>query len=199
MRKSKAETALTRRRIVETAAAQFRQNGIHETGIAEIMAATGLTQGGFYRHFSSKNQLVAEACGVAMDSVVTTVTAAAERGGTDRKALGAIADVYLSMDHRDNRSGGCPLAGLGSELGRASEDTRAGATAGFEHLIEVVAKRFPRATREEARARAVFALSAMIGAVTLSRVVTDARLSEFILQETKEHLVFHTKTVGQTA
>jgi TetR/AcrR family transcriptional regulator, transcriptional repressor for nem operon len=70
VKRSKAEAAETRRRIVETAAREFRRNGIHATGLADLMAGAGLTQGGFYRHFQSKDQLVAEACAAAMNSIV---------------------------------------------------------------------------------------------------------------------------------
>jgi AcrR family transcriptional regulator len=106
MKKSKLEAAETRRRIVRTAAAEFRRNGINETGLSDLMAAAGLTHGGFYRHFGSKDQLVAEACSAAMESVVeTTKAAAAHRPAKSR--LQAIAERYLSTDHRDNQSEGC--------------------------------------------------------------------------------------------
>jgi TetR/AcrR family transcriptional repressor of nem operon len=188
MKKSKVETAETRRRIVKTAAAEFSRNGIHVTGLNDVMAAAGLTHGGFYRHFDSKDQLVAEACAAGMESVVV-VTEAAARQRDGRNALEAIAESYLSTDHRDNRSEGCPLVGLGSELARADDDTRATASAGFLNLVDLVAKQYRRTKPEVAKARALFALSAMIGAVTMSRVVTDPALSEAILKETKKHLV----------
>jgi TetR/AcrR family transcriptional repressor of nem operon len=188
MKKSKLESAETRRRIVKTAAAEFRRNGINGTGLSDLMGAAGLTHGGFYRHFGSKDQLVAEACSAAMESVVeTTKAAAAHRPAKSR--LQAIAERYLSMDHRDDRSDGCPLAGLGSELARSDDSTRAAATAGFLKLVDAVAGESGRTTKPGvAKARALVALSAMIGAVTMSRIVTDSKLSAAILQQTKKHL-----------
>ena len=130
---------------------------------------------------------VREACAAAIDSVVEGAQAAARRSG-DKKALQAIVESYLSTAHRNNRSGGCPLAGLGSELARADDQTREAASAGFLKLVELVAQEIRRKNPEAAKADAVFALSAMIGAVTMSRIVTDPELSASILQEAKKRL-----------
>src|ERR1700731_4181175 len=100
MRKSKDETAATRVRIVETAAREFRRNGIHATGLADVMAAAGLTHGGFYRHFQSKDQLVAEACGAGMNSIVARAEAAACQSDSNG-GLEAIIESYLAVNHRD--------------------------------------------------------------------------------------------------
>lgn len=183
MKKSKVETAETRRRIIGTAAREFRRNGIHATGLADVMAAAGLTHGGFYRHFESKDQLVAEACSAGMESSVETAEAAARRGGFE-----AIVDKYLALAHRDDRCDGCPLPGLGSELARADDETRAAVSAGFLKLAEVLAKQIRRRKPEVAKSDALFALSAMVGAVTLSRIVADPDLSAAILRDTKRHL-----------
>jgi TetR/AcrR family transcriptional regulator, transcriptional repressor for nem operon len=187
MKKSKLEAAKTRRRIVKTAAAEFRRNGIHATGLSDVIAAAGLTHGGFYRHFDSKDQLVAEACAAAMESAGETTEASACHGvGND--ALEAIVTSYLSADHRDNQSEGCLLAGLGSELARSDDKTRAVATAGFLKLVDVLTKQYRQTTPKIAKARALVAASAMIGAVMMSRIVTDPKLSAAILQHTKSHL-----------
>ncbi len=102
MKKSKLQAAETRRRIVKAAAAEFRRNGICSTGLCELMAAAGLTHGRFCGHFSSKDQLVAEACGAGMNSIVEMVEAAACLSG-GRVWLDAIAASYLSTHHRENR------------------------------------------------------------------------------------------------
>ncbi len=187
MKKSKIETAETRERIVKTAAREFCDSGINATGLAGVMAAAGLTHGGFYRHFDSKDQLVAEACAAGMQAVVE-ITEAAAQHAEGKTGLEAILESYLSTDHRDNRSKGCPLAGLGSELARADTETRAAACAGFLKLVEVVAKQIRRRKPEVAKSDAVFALSAMIGAVTMSRIVADPQLSASILRDTKKNL-----------
>ena len=187
MKKSKLEAAETRDRIVMTAAAEFRRNGISETGLSALMAAAGLTHGGFYRHFASKDQLVAEACEAAMASVIERLQGgASEQFGN--AGLGAIAARYLSLAHRDNPSEGCPIAGLGSELARSDDDARAAATRGFLKLVDLISKQYGRRRPDVARARAMAALSAMIGAITISRIVTDPELSVAILQATKKHL-----------
>lgn len=186
MRKSKVETAETRRRIVEVAAREFRLHGIQATGLNDVMSPLGLTQGGFYRHFASKDQLVAEACTQAMTEVIAGLEAAARQGDTN-SGFAAIVDAYVSRAHRDTQTGGCPLAAMGSELARAGEQTRAAATQGFAELVGVLAKRIGKPP-EEARSTAVFALAAMIGAVTMSRVVEDSGASTAILEGVKLHL-----------
>ena len=187
MKRSKTEAAETRRRIVKTAAAEFRRKGITATGLNDVMAAAGLTHGGFYRHFASKDQLIAEACAAALGSLAESnevpVCPAPGKDGLD-----AILAEYLSTDHRDNPSEGCVLAGLGSELARSDEDTRAAATEGFLKLVDIFTHHYRRTDPETAKARALVAVSAMIGAVTLSRIVTDAKVSTAILRSTRKHL-----------
>jgi TetR/AcrR family transcriptional regulator, transcriptional repressor for nem operon len=185
MKKSKLETAETRRRIVKAAAAEFRKNGIHATGLCELMAAAGLTHGGFYRHFDSKDQLIAEACAVGMEAEVGGAAVCPDFGSG---GLREIAASYLSKEHRDNPSEGCLLAGLGSELARSDDKTRAAASAGVLKLAETIAGEYSRTKPESAKGQALVALSAMLGAITLSRIVTDPEISAAILEYTKKYL-----------
>jgi TetR/AcrR family transcriptional repressor of nem operon len=187
MRKSKLEAAETRRRIVKTAAAEFRRKGIRSTGLSDVMATAGLTHGGFYRHFESKDQLVAEACAAAMQSLDETAQAWTGRGA-GKKALEVILTGYLSTGHRDNVADGCPFAGLGSELARSDAKTRAAVTTGFLKVVDALAQQYRRTNPKGAKARALVAAAAMVGAVTMSRVVTDPKLSAAILRSTKQHL-----------
>jgi len=175
MRKSRDEAARTRRRIVAAASQSFRRNGVGATGLGELMGAAGLTHGGFYKHFGSKDQLVAEAYAEAVDALI-------EKVSTDGNA----AAQYLSTWHRDNPGDGCPLAAIGSELSRGDDRTRAAATDGFLRLVEVVAGQFDGLTPKAARRRAVVAVSTMIGALTVARIVTDPVLSEEILKEAEK-------------
>jgi TetR/AcrR family transcriptional regulator, transcriptional repressor for nem operon len=188
MRKSKLEAAETRRRIVKSAAAEFRRKGIRSAGLSDVMATAGLTHCGFYRHFASKDELVAEACAAALQSLDQTAQASACRGA-GKKGLEAILTSYLSTDHRDNVADGCVLAGLGSELARSDDKTRAMATAGFLKLVNMLAKQYRQTKAESAKTRALVAASAMMGAITMSRIVTDPRLSASILRSTKKRLV----------
>jgi Transcriptional regulator len=187
MRKSKIETAETRRRIIEVAAQQFRSKGIQATGVNEVMSEAGLTHGGFYRHFESKNQLVAEACELGFTAVVDSFNALASNA-QGKAGFKSIIDDYVSTGHRDNAADGCPLAGMGSELARADETTREAATEGFNRMVAVLAERVGDSQADTANSDAVFALAAMVGALTLSRIVTDPAASDAILQTVKRHL-----------
>jgi TetR/AcrR family transcriptional repressor of nem operon len=181
MRKSKEEAALTRKRIVTAAAEEFRKNGIVATGLNDLMNAAGLTHGGFYKHFESKDQLVTEACAEAVETMIESVANGAA-GGTP------VAETYLSTSHRDNPAAGCPLSAIGSELGRCDERTRTVATAGFLKLVAIMARQFGKAKPADARRKALAAVSTMIGAMTMSRMVTDPELSAEILREAKASL-----------
>ena len=130
MRKSRDETAETRKRIVRTAARAFREKGIVATGLADLMKAAGLTRGGFYKHFASKDQLVAEATVAAMDSILEAMAA--------QPTVNAAVAAYLSIRHRDDPASGCPFAALGGELARSDKTTRAAATAGFVRLVDIL-------------------------------------------------------------
>jgi TetR/AcrR family transcriptional regulator, transcriptional repressor for nem operon len=187
MRKSKQEAAETRERIVAAAAAEFRRNGISATGLADLMAAAGLTHGGFYRHFGSKDQLVAEACTAAVDSVSEMFEEAFSR---HRKSNGlkAAAASYLSACHRDGPSDGCPFAALGSELVRADEATRARATEGLKRIVDLLAGGYAGLRPDAAKRRAFVALSTMVGALTLARLVTEPELSDLLLRDAAKHV-----------
>jgi TetR/AcrR family transcriptional repressor of nem operon len=187
MRKSKQEAAETRDRIVAAAAAEFRRNGISATGLSDLMAVAGLTHGGFYRHFGSKDQLVAEACGAAVESVANMFEQALSRHGK-RNGLKAIAASYLSNRHREAPSDGCPFAALGSELVRADEATRAQATEGLKRIVDLLASGFAGARPDATKRRAFVALSTMVGALTLARLVTKPALSNQLLRDAAKHV-----------
>ena len=175
------EAAQTRKGIVTAASEEFRKNGIVATGLNDLMSAAGLTHGGFYKHFASKDQLVAEACAEAVKTILETLAATASEKG-------AAAAAYLSTDHRDNPATGCPLSAIGSELARSDEKTRAAATAGFPKLVEIMAGQFGKIPPATARRRALVAVSTMIGALTMSRIVSDPELSAEILKEAERSL-----------
>ncbi len=182
MRKSREEAAQTRKRIVTAASGEFRKNGIVATGLNDLMSAAGLTHGGFYKHFASKDQLVAEACAEAVETAICErlAAAASEKGGA--------AAAYLSTDHRDHPATGCPLSAIGSELARNDEKTRAAATDGFLKLVEIMVAQFGKLPPAPARRRALVAVATMIGALTMSRIVTDPELSAEILKEAEMNL-----------
>ena len=182
MRKSREEAAQTRKRIVTAASEEFRKNGIVATGLNDLMSAAGLTHGGFYKHFESKDQLVAEACAEAVQ------TAILERLGAAASEGAGAAAAYLSTGHRDTPATGCPLSAIGSELARSDEQTQAAATAGFLKLVEIMAGQCGKLPPATARRRALVVVSTMIGALTMSRIVTDPELSAEILKEAEKSL-----------
>jgi TetR/AcrR family transcriptional repressor of nem operon len=141
-----AEAAETRKGIVRAAACKFREKGIVATGLAELMKAAGLTHGGFYKHFASKDQLVAEATTAALDMLLEGMAA--------HPTIKAAAAAYLSTRHRDNPASGCPLAALGGELARSDKKAREAATAGFVRLVDIRAGKDGTA---DARRRALVA------------------------------------------
>jgi TetR/AcrR family transcriptional repressor of nem operon len=188
MRKSKQETAKTRQRIVAAASTEFRRNGIDGTGLADLMAAAGLTHGGFYKHFESKEQVVEESIALGLESMIeawhrTFAAAPANRG------LEAAVSDYLSADHCAGVSTGCPFAALASEVARSGESVRETTTKGFLEMIDVIAGELPNMTPAAARKEALWVLCSMIGAVTMARVVTVPALSATILREARKHLV----------
>jgi TetR/AcrR family transcriptional regulator, transcriptional repressor for nem operon len=186
--RSKQEAAATRQRIIRESAAAFRKNGIAETGLSDLMAAAGLTHGGFYRHFDSKAQLIAEACEAAAKSLAEQLAASTSKKSS-RAGLKAIVEKYLSAAHRDEPEDGCPVAALGSEIARGDEKTRAAAMQGFLKLAEIIASQFRKTRPDVARRRALVAVATMIGALTMSRIATDSELSASILREAEKQLV----------
>jgi TetR/AcrR family transcriptional regulator, transcriptional repressor for nem operon len=178
MRKSREEAAETRKRIIQAAAREFREKGIVATGLADLMKAAGLTHGGFYKHFASKDQLVAEATVAALDSIIEELAA--------QPTVNSAVAAYLSTRHRDSPASGCPLAALGGELARSDKRARAAATAGFVRLVDILAG---KARPADVRRRALVAAATMIGAVTMSRVVSDPKLSAEILDAAEKNLV----------
>ena len=186
MRKSKAETAQTRQRIVQTAAKAFRKKGIAATGVAEIMASAGLTHGGFYRHFASKDQLVAEALSATEKNLVRDSLAAAGQGP---KAVLDVFQDYVTQAYRDNVEDGCPLAAMGSELVRADDKTRHAATTSFRKIVQTMAPFMRSPDDEQGMDTAVSLLTNMVGALTIARMVDDPELSDRILETARRRIV----------
>ena len=188
MRKSRKETAETRQRIVEAASGEFRRNGIETTGLSELMAAAGLTHGGFYKHFESKEQAVAESIAFGIESMIEAWRRTLSSTPPNLRLQTAIME-YLSTNHRDDVASGCPLSALGSEMARSEKSVRDAATTGFLKMVDLIAGQLGGMTRPAARRQALWMFSTMIGAVVMARVVTDPSLSDSILREASKHLI----------
>ena len=187
MKKSQLETAETRKKIVETASRLFRRDGIHATGLSDVMAEAGLTHGGFYKHFESKEQVVEESLALAIETMVESMkrTASASSG---KGGLHAVIADYLSVKFRDDVAGGCPFVALGSDVARSSDTVREATTTGFLKMVDIIASQLDGMSPAAAKKEALSMLSTMIGAVTLARVVTDPDLSASILRQARKHL-----------
>jgi TetR/AcrR family transcriptional regulator, transcriptional repressor for nem operon len=185
MKKSKAETAKTRQKILEVASEVIRSRGIEATGVAEIMAAAGLTHGGFYRHFGSKEELVTEALALSRKDYLAGTVTAAKQGP---EALLKHFQEYVTADSRDDIGGGCPLAANGSEIVRSDAITRHNATDAFR-LWFGKAVPYMRAQDEEGKTEmAINLVTNMIGALMMSRMVDDPVLSDKILEVARRRI-----------
>ena len=192
MRRSRQESAETRLHIIEAAATEFRDHGIEGTGLAGLMAAAGLTHGGFYKHFDSKEQVVEEALTFAVESLVDFMLDSAKSAlstSPGNRGLQTIISQYLSVDHRDDAAHGCPFAALGNEIARDGDGVRQAMTTGLLKVIDLIAGQLNGMPPAAAKKEALWMFSTMVGAVTLARLVTDPGLSTSILQETRKHLV----------
>jgi len=187
MRKSREETARTRERIIAAAGQEFRRNGIAATGLAGLMSAAGLTHGGFYKHFSSKDELVAEACGASINRVVDALAERAAQEPPEQRLRSFLAS-YLSAVHRDNPENGCGLSALGSELSRAGDAARSATTQAFERMVDIVVQCMPAPEATDARARARTIVAALVGAVSMARAINDPELSDRLLADARESL-----------
>lgn len=184
MRYSKEHKQETHARIVRKASVRLREKGAHGVGVADLMKEAGLTHGGFYAHFDSREALVIEAFTYAMDrSVEHWRKIAAET--LPEKRLAAIVDSYVSTVHRDDPGRGCAVPSLAAEIARESAKTRKVFGAKLEQLIDVMADQIPEVPRKTARKQAMGMLATMMGTLVLSRVA-GGELSDEILASGRE-------------
>jgi TetR/AcrR family transcriptional repressor of nem operon len=188
MRRSKAETAKTHERIVKAAGAEFAAKGISEAALARVMAAAGLTHGGFYRHFVSKDQLVLEAFRKTVFSLIAGLELLIN-GKPHEQALGLLVGRYVSRAHRDRPRTGCPLAALASELARRDTRTRRAAKEGFLQLSRLMANHLETVPSRERGEMSMAIVSAMVGAIILARIAPDSRTSDSVLVATRDYII----------
>jgi TetR/AcrR family transcriptional regulator, transcriptional repressor for nem operon len=177
MRVSKVEAAQSRERIVEVAAKLFREHGFDGIGVADLMKSAGMTHGGFYRHFASKEDLMAQACARTLETSLDTLRQVAEQ--YPENALASIATAYLSPTHRDQPGEGCMLAALGAEAPRHGAPLRDAFTHGVRSAVELLSS---HVTGNSKRERALNIYASMIGAIVLARAIDDAELSAEVLR-----------------
>jgi TetR/AcrR family transcriptional regulator, transcriptional repressor for nem operon len=182
MRYEKGRKDETRQRIVEVASRRLRKDGIGATGIAGLMADAGLTHGGFYAHFTSKDDLVQSAIHLALRETRDRLAAAARKAHeTKGDGLEAIIAHYLRAAHRDHPESGCAAASLLGELARLPEGSRDVLAHDVREIILVIASEISSPTPEVAYAIASAIFSLMIGSLQLARGIADDRASEAML------------------
>ena len=178
MKVSREQAKKNRAHVVEVASTQFRQHGFDGIGIADLMKAAGLTHGGFYANFASKDDLAAEAVAHAL-AETTARHDEAPVAAPDR--LDAIVDMYLSQEHRDGRNAGCVLASLAPDAARGSEKLRQTFESGVETHLDLLTPLMTGTTEAERRQAAMATLSTLVGALILSRTVASPDLSRTLL------------------
>jgi TetR/AcrR family transcriptional repressor of nem operon len=178
----------THKKIVEDASRRIRAKGLHGAGVAAVMQDTGLTHGGFYKHFRSKDDLLAESVTKAFEDMSARLVKVAEQSPPG-EAWKAIVTEYLSREHCIHPDNGCPLAALASELARGdAEMKKRTGTAMLEYKTRLLP--FMPGRRAADRERAFFAIfSTMIGAVEMARIICDRDAREKILTSTKDFLL----------
>ncbi|MGH6672217.1 MAG: TetR/AcrR family transcriptional regulator [Xanthobacteraceae bacterium] len=187
MRVSREKAAEHRERIIEAAGALFREKGFGGIGVAEIMKAADLTHGGFYGHFASKDDLVAQACRRVTALAITSwnKTAAANPDSP----FAALLTRYLSPRHRDDPARGCVFAALGADAARSGPLVHDAFADGLEPLIDLLAKSAARSSKKVRRRKAVAAMAGLVGALLLARAIGKRELSDEILEATRHELL----------
>lgn len=175
---------ITHTRIVETAARAIRRSGYDGTGVADIMKEAGLTHGGFYAHFASRDAMLAEAADHAGAETIALVERVfAEVPG--EQALQALMNAYLSSEHLANIESGCSLAALGSEMPRQAPEVRKASTCRIKEMIGLIKSKIT--DQSNAYEKSLVTLSTMVGTILLARAVEDPELSEDFRQATLKH------------
>ena len=177
MRYAKDQKQATRQRIVEAAGRRFKQDGIDGAGVAAVMSDAGLTNGAFYAHFTSKEDLVANVLADQLRAQRQSLDA----GAPDRAGLEAMVRLYLSPQHRDQCADGCPSAALLDEIVRRPAATRQVFTDELMGVIDDIASRLDPTDVEVARTDALTLFGLMVGTLQLARALTDRDLSDQLL------------------
>ncbi|GLR95235.1 MULTISPECIES: TetR/AcrR family transcriptional regulator [Bradyrhizobium] len=184
---SQAEKTQTHDEIVRIASKRFRELGLDGLSIADLMKEAGLTHGGFYRHFASREDLLLEALLAALKDGEAPGKNKREKANV-ALTFDAVIDGYLSESHRDEPGSGCAVSALMSDMGRAGAAARKLYTGQVERNLRLLTQLLGKADTPMNQAEAIVVYSAMIGAVGLARAVSDKRLSKEILNTVREYL-----------
>ena len=185
MRYSAEHKQETRKRIVQTASRHFRRQGGKGVAIADLMSKLKLTHGGFYKHFDSKDQLLAEAVARAFEETESRSTERVRQAkpGTELKTL---IESYLSLEHCANAAEGCPMAALATEIGRLPRPVRAEIDRAIKRRVKRTAKFLPGATERERERNCMALLSGLIGTVSVARALADPEARKAVLESSRD-------------
>ncbi|GLU29757.1 TetR/AcrR family transcriptional regulator [Brucella sp. NBRC 12950] len=178
MRVSRVQAEENRETVINVASRLFREHGFDGIGLKDLMKGAGLTQGAFYKQFTSKDHLAALASRRAMESATRRWSTAA---GENSDPLEAIIEFYLSRGHRGEKADGCPLVALGADAARQSKDVRQPFEDGIRAHFEVLDELMHETDTSNPSSKAIAILSLMVGAVTMSRLIEDENLSQNVL------------------
>jgi len=187
MRVSREQAAANRERVIDAAAELFRSKGFSGIGVADIMKAAELTHGGFYGHFASKDDLIAQASRRSMQRAAQNWRKLVAESGGD--AFATLLTRYLSPRHRDDPGQGCAFAALSGDAARCGKPVREAFAEGLEPLIDILSGIVGGRTKAVRRRKAIAALSELIGALVLSRAVGNGGLSDEILDAGRRELL----------
>jgi len=185
---SKSDKEESHARIVQVAAARFRESGVEGIGVADLMKEAGLTHGGFYRHFASREALVAEAVERALHDGANAVEALGSLRRPPEAVLALLVDGYLSAAHRDRLATSCAVTTLAGDVARSNEQARTAYAGQVGLYLELLTRLIAADTQADRRGRAIAALSTLVGAVSMARAVNDEALSDEILQSAAQTL-----------
>ncbi len=179
---SQADKIASKERILAAASLQIREGGVESVSVKKLMLSVNMTHGGFYGHFESRSDLISQ----ALERALVDGESRARAAGDGRpRSFSAMVRSYVSRTHRDSRKTGCAISALVSDVGRADEGARDVMSAHIEAYINAL----KRSLNKEDDAEAMVAVSAMVGAIALSRVLTDPRRSDAVLRAVREHLI----------
>lgn len=188
MRTSREQAAQTRERIVETAARLYRERGINGIGVADLMNEAGLTHGGFYKHFESKEALIAEACTAALE-VTKAELQRKIAAAPDHEALSTLVHTYLSKAHSDNPGLGCTIAALGPEAIRNDGIGKETILQGVNNLLALISTQLQREGVDDVEAKSHAVLASMIGGLLLSRMMDSPAKTKAVLRDTSNFIL----------
>ena len=193
MRYSREHKLETHARIVRKASVRLRERGAHGVGVADLMKEAGLTHGGFYAHFDSRDDLVIEAFTHAMDRSTERWRKLVEQTPREKR-FATIVNSYLTSLHRDDPGRGCAIPTLGAEIARESARTRRVFAGRLDQMIDILADQVPNLPRKAARKRAAAAMATMIGTLVMARVAGSGDFSDEILGAGREALLGRTRS-----